>query len=138
MDTTTTKVCAKCAAEKPLSEFYRTGWCKPCTNTYARAWQAANPEKAKASLRRGRLMRRYGLTEAAFNEMFAAQAGCCAICKRHQSEVKGRLQVDHDHRTGMNRDLLCTGCNTALGRVNDSVDILEAAIDYLIRFEGRG
>jgi hypothetical protein len=47
--------------------------------------------------------------------MFEDQKGCCGICKRHQSEFKKRLGVDHNHSTGKIRKLLCDRCNLGLG-----------------------
>ena len=43
--------------------------------------------------------------------MFKEQYGCCAICGKHQSELKKALAVDHDHRTGKVRGLVCNMCN---------------------------
>jgi len=63
--------------------------------------------------------------------MFAEQEGCCAICGKHQSEQKKRLEVDHCHETGHVRALLCTNCNTALGKFYDDPELLYRAADYL-------
>lgn len=57
------------------------------------------------------------------------QGGGCAICAK--PPARRRLNVDHDHRTGKFRGLLCDGCNAVLGKVDDSVDLLNAAISYL-------
>lgn len=45
----------------------------------------------------------------------------------------GNLQVDHNHETKQVRDLLCHSCNTGLGKFKDSVELLEAATQYLKR-----
>ena len=63
--------------------------------------------------------------------MFAIQRGCCAICGTHQSEMKIRLSVDHDHTTGKIRSLLCKSCNIGLGEFKDRVELLKKAISYL-------
>jgi hypothetical protein len=73
----------------------------------------------------------YGISHDNWNEMFAEQDGCCAICGKHQSEQKKRLEVDHCHVTGHVRALLCTNCNTALGKFYDNEDLLYRAADYL-------
>ena len=62
--------------------------------------------------------------------MLGAQNGRCAICGRPETEAGG-LAVDHCHATGKVRGLLCTLCNTALGKFRDRTDILRAAIRYL-------
>lgn len=66
-----------------------------------------------------------------YENMFNEQEGKCAICKRHQSEFKKRLVVDHNHKTGKIRGLLCSPCNRMLGQVGDSFTILRNAIEYL-------
>lgn len=60
------------------------------------------------------LMRKYGITEAQYLKMFDKQQGCCAICGKHQSELKMRLDVDHDHKLNFVRGLLCRYCNSKL------------------------
>jgi uncharacterized secreted protein with C-terminal beta-propeller domain len=74
---------------------------------------------------------KYGVTADQYNFMFVSQNGCCAICKTHQSELKRRLDVDHNHKTGKVRGLLCNPCNTTLGNIKDSTVTLETMISYL-------
>ena len=81
------------------------------------------------------LRKLYGITLAEFEAMLAAQGGRCATCSaaatsdaRHST-----LHVDHDHVTGRVRGLLCSGCNHALGKVNDDPVVLRALADYLDR-----
>src|SRR5437660_7210274 len=85
--------------------------------------------------RNNRLTALYGITLADYERMFKRQGGACAICKR--TDVP--LCVDHCHRTGEIRGLLCHRCNLALGCCCDDLDILLAAIAYLRTWrEGRG
>ena len=77
------------------------------------------------------LRRKYGFGIERFNEMFAAQNGCCAICGRHQLEFVKGLAVDHDHETGAIRQLLCPNCNVGLGSFRDNIGLLAKAIKYL-------
>ena len=63
------------------------------------------------------------------------QDGCCAICKKPQVEFKRAFAVDHDHKTGEIRGLLCSKCNITLGNSNDDVAILEQAIQYLNQYD---
>ena len=74
---------------------------------------------------------RYGITPEHYNELFEAQKGCCKICGRHQSELKKTLHIDHDHKTGYVRGLLCRGCNHGLGNFTDNPELLRQAIKYL-------
>lgn len=97
-------------------------------------WYYNNPEKAKTQR-----LRKYGITLDEYNLMRENQKYCCAVCGRHESTVeKGRasststtLQVDHCHETNKIRGLLCTNCNTMIGKAKDDISVLEAAINYL-------
>jgi len=61
------------------------------------------------------------------------QSGVCAICRepRNESERKKYLCVDHDHKTGTVRGLLCDLCNTALGAFRERADLAQLGVDYL-------
>lgn len=79
------------------------------------------------------LIRRYGITEAAYNKLLAEQGGVCKICGRPPTKgVSKVLQVDHDHKSGSIRGLLCHGCNVGLSGFEDNRDFLMAAISYLL------
>lgn len=108
---------------------------------YVRAWRKANPEYAREyrqknagrlkHAQRQRTLRAYGLTEEMFDRMLAEQNGQCAICGGQPSGRWKTLFVDHDHKTGAVRGLLCHLCNAALERV----DNYRAEIDvYLTRY----
>jgi hypothetical protein len=79
-----------------------------------------------------RLPHKYGITIEQYNEIFDKQGGKCSICGRHQSDLRRRLCVDHNHATGKIRGLLCNKCNFILGYANDDVVILSKAIDYIV------
>jgi hypothetical protein len=70
-----------------------------------------------------------------YDELLRRQGGKCAICgcENKQNKRKERLAVDHDHRTGAIRGLLCGRCNTGLGSFADSPNLLAVAIAYLGR-----
>lgn len=74
-------------------------------------------EETKAKARAKRLWDNYKLTIAQYDQLLAYQGGVCYMC--HQAEpVKGRrLSVDHDHKTGLIRGLLCSRCNPILGKL---------------------
>lgn len=76
---------------------------------------ANNIEKHKESKFKSRLKTDYGITPEYWQRMFEEQKGCCKICGKHQTEIKGILHVDHNHKTGDIRGLLCMNCNTKLG-----------------------
>lgn len=80
----------------------------------------------------------FGLKDGEYDAMVARQGGLCAICRRpEETKLRGKvklLAVDHDHATGKVRALLCAKCNTAIGQMNDSPELLEAAAAYLRAF----
>lgn len=73
----------------------------------------------------------YRITTEDYNKMFQKQNGCCAICKVHTKELKRGLHIDHNHKTNEVRGLLCHRCNTALGLLDESIEILFECIEYL-------
>jgi len=73
----------------------------------------------------------YGLTLEDYNRIHDTQNGCCAICGKHETKLNKRLVVDHCHKTGKVRGLLCEKCNHGLGRFEDNLTIIENAITYL-------
>ena len=140
------KICTKCKKEKLVSEFYKSkdhkgGFytaCKECAKQYqlnhkeklkkqCKDWYKKNKNK----VRNNALLRNYGITLDNYNDMFMNQRGCCAICGKHQAESTLSLSVDHSHKSGEIRGLLCGKCNHALGNVNEDTDILLSMVDYL-------
>jgi hypothetical protein len=71
-------------------------------------------------------MERYGLAFSDWNTLFEKQNGVCAVCLRRPVQV-----VDHDHKTGKVRGLLCHGCNSSLGNFFEDTDVLKRAISYI-------
>lgn len=110
-------------------------YCRQCVRKTLRHRRAANPEKTKAYKRqhynygqqRGYLLRtRYGITVGDYDAILAEQNGGCAIC-----DGTNKLVIDHNHRTGKVRGILCNNCNIALGAVQDNYLLLERAAIYL-------
>lgn len=97
----------------------------------AREWRAKNPDKCKNT----DLKKHFGITLDRYNEMLENQDGKCSICgKKEVSSRNGKfysLAVDHNHKTGEIRKLLCSKCNKGLGCFDDSIEIMESAIRYL-------
>lgn len=150
MSNSTTKACTLCGEDKPLTDYYadnrtRDGKCqrcKPCHDIYAKGWKSRNREKTLEYNRThyhrsGVHYRRYGLTKEQFDALLQSQQGVCAICQQPETViVRGRLRplhIDHDHTTGRVRGLLCSACNTAIGKMKDDPSILRAAATYLER-----
>jgi hypothetical protein len=95
-----------------------------------RRWRKAHPERAQKTLNSWRARNRgslYGLNTVSFRALVKAQQGCCLICQRKTSD----LCIDHDHRTGNVRGLLCRKCNLGIGLLLDSPALLTRAVKYL-------
>ena len=105
---------------------------------YMREWhrkaRAANPEYYLDQ----DLRKKYGVTYEWYQQTLSRQNNVCAICKQPETAViRGKviaMPVDHDHKTGKARGLLCTKCNQGLGLFRDNKDILQVAIQYLDSF----
>lgn len=102
---------------------------------YQRKWNSllANKEKRK-TVNRVQRLRRKGLTINSYEEKWLAQGKVCDICKSDDPHTKRGWHVDHDHKTGKLRSILCSHCNVMLGTAFDSVDRLQAGIEYLKRY----
>ena len=85
-----------------------------------------------------RLKRNYGLTPQQLQAMHDRQQGKCASCGEEEKTVtrngkRRKLCIDHDHETGLPRELLCSQCNVGIGMLQDSVTIIEKALNYVRR-----
>lgn len=97
---------------------------------HAKTWSQDNPEK-KANQR---LKAAFGITLDQFNKMLAQQNGGCAICGTTiLTKTKSRHYVDHNHKTGKVRGILCHHCNFGIGHFQDNPNLLTKAADYLKR-----
>jgi hypothetical protein len=132
------KKCTKCGEQKPLSEFYKDSLkldklrnsCKVCDRLKSHTWRKADPIKTRECWRASKLKKKYNITNEKYENMKTEQNNKCAICDNVLGF--GHLSaIDHCHKTGMVRGLLCRGCNLLLGNAKDSTDILKSAILYL-------
>lgn len=95
---------------------------------YKAQWYQDNKERvAKSNYKQ--LCRRYDLTLEQREKILKQQQGACAICGKQ--EDKRRLHIDHCHKTGRVRALLCSGCNTKVGVIENS--LYPAVLAYLAK-----
>lgn len=134
------KTCSRCGESKNLSEFSlhrgrkdgRQTRCKPCCNALFKDWRTGQSVTQRQVRTRARNLRHvFGLELYQYDAMLVAQSGLCAICGTPPTDR--RLAVDHDHKTGEVRALLCQLCNRALGHMKDDPELLRAAARYLER-----
>ena len=122
------KECSTCGETKPLTEFHKGNYkygrrpnCKVCRS------KEQLDSKTTYRWRDFRLKKNYGIGIEDYEKMYSEQGGRCAICE-HLEPV---LAVDHDHRTGKVRQLLCGKCNAGIGMLKDSLDVVLSAAAYL-------
>lgn len=128
------KICTQCKQEKPVSEYNKRlrskdglrNNCKDCDHKSEHRYRKQNPSQAALAA----IRQKYGLQEHAYKEMLEKHNYQCDIC-----ESKTRLCIDHCHKTGKIRGILCGKCNSGIGLLNDNIADLEKAIRYLKKYE---
>lgn len=147
------KFCSRCEIKKDLIQFSKDKGqssglrpeCKDCVKKYYRENKKSINKKHKeyrdshkAERRKQDLKNKYNITLNQYNKLVEDQKGVCEICKLPETR-KGnnrkikRLSVDHCHKTGKVRGLLCQKCNSVLGYVDENKSILNNMIIYLER-----
>ena len=139
----------------------RTKQCKSCCNLRYKEYRERNLEKYRTRSRkqqasyrdrypdRVRLAKRsyklrinFGISVEAYDKKLLQQAGVCAICKKPETFLTSTgkiaaLCVDHDHITGVVRDLLCSRCNVALGFLGEDIQKAKALLLYLRKWSNK-
>ena len=92
------------------------------------------PEKR----RENKLKREYGIDVIKYKEFLLKQNDVCAIClkpekTKHQNGKIKKLSIDHDHKTGKIRGLLCYRCNVGIGLFGDDPQLCDNAKKYLLK-----
>lgn len=127
-----TKYCSKCGIAKPLEDFDiakggkfgRKRRCKACRKEYD---HQVHKKRNRADYQYRRL---YGISIEQVEELTKRQNGQCAIC----GDGTRKLHVDHDHKTGRVRAMLCNPCNVVVGYVETYGENLEKHIEYVKRW----
>ena len=130
-----TKVCSKCKQEKELEKFHKNKfeksglhhYCKSCNKIQKK--NSYNYEKSKIL----RISNKYNLSTQQVEELYISQNKKCKICNIEYLMISKHygLYIDHCHKTGKVRGLLCASCNKLLGDCKDSIEILKSSILYL-------
>jgi hypothetical protein len=103
---------------------------------YHRSLPHRNPEEFQRRNHKTHIFRDYGITAEQYADLNRKQDGLCAICKKPETRQNKNgtirpLAIDHDHKTGHIRGLLCSRCNLGIGYLQDSTVLLQQAIVYL-------
>lgn len=131
---TTPKPCIDCTAEgittKRKPALTRGG--KPVPGNRCVTHQRARKSKTRDSAWERRLMATYGITADEYWAIYRAQGGRCYICRRANGTGARKLSVDHDHKTGFVRGLLCGPDNRdVIGHSREEIEFFERCIEYL-------
>lgn len=130
------KECLSCSTVKPLMEYHRYQRTRDGRQTVCKTCRSG--KKTSEYGRRYNLRQFHGLELEQWNEMLEKQGGRCAVCSVElivdlsvQRSMR-KAMVDHDHKTGEIRGLLCGHCNTGIGHFQDDPDRLLSAVTYLL------
>lgn len=126
---------------------YQSGGCKVCTKATSNRWYTHNKdvhlkrikehrklniEKTKKQDRKGKLRYRFNISPEEHDLLIKKQSNLCAICNKPEMSKKKNLGIDHNHKTGKVRGLLCHTCNTfVVNAVENYPELLEKAKEYL-------
>jgi Recombination endonuclease VII len=142
------RLCGGCDQKKSLSEFgfrfvkgkkYSQSYCTRCRrlasmHTYYQKTigkkKEYNHKHYISSAKTWNLLKKFGITAEQKDQMIREQGNKCPICKI-DFEVSRNIHVDHDHKTGKIRAILCSTCNQLLGLAHDNPNILILAAAYL-------
>jgi Recombination endonuclease VII len=137
------KTRTQCCEQKNETEFYMNGkilhaWCKTCFSAKTRIFRQKHLIRMRRYDQTRSWQRKGILNEQGndflledFDRIYQIQQGRCKICKKHSTEFKRNLAVDHNHETGIVRGLLCLNCNRGLGSFQEEKNLLKEAIKYL-------
>ena len=149
------KFCSKCKITKEIIEFNKNKksrdglscWCKNCNSIYKKQYHKVNVDYCRKYRKENREriqkyqkeydLKKYNLTLEQKNEMLNKQNGCCAICKKPETAFNSKIKtikslaVDHNHKNGKVRGLLCGNCNIGIGKLKEDIQILKNAIQYI-------
>lgn len=144
------KICSKCKKERFINEFHNKGNgfirndCKYCVIEYGKKYREKHKDRIKLKKRKYQkekpqikynwyLQKQYGISLKEYEEIFKLQDNSCAICKSKKVKNKQHkyLHLDHCHKTGKIRGILCSRCNVGLGHFNDDIKLLYEVIRYL-------
>ena len=142
------KTCTMCGEEKPVDQFRKQKGrkeranCKECDVARHKEWARKNREhlreygktryREKIDKWAQHILRKYNLTPTDYDALLQRQGSACAICGEGNPHNKqGRFNIDHCHKTGRVRGLLCWRCNVAIGKMMDDPHRLRMAATYL-------
>jgi len=142
------KICNSCKENKPYNELVKAkkakdgyrSWCKDCRKKYRNQPQMKLREKKQQAEYRKKFpdkdknkwyKYKYGITLEEKRQMYDEQNGKCGICEEDMLVAKD-CHLDHNHKTGKIRGILCDTCNRGLGYFQDNPEFLQKAAEYIL------
>jgi len=138
------KRCTNCRIKKDLGEFYKSKSnqdnlhpiCKECyKEIYKKRYKLPEVKEKYKKYNRTSILKKHNLTIKEYEEMLKQQYDKCAICGKPETiKQRGKIQalsIDHDHKTGKVRGLLCSRCNVLLGFLHEDIHFILKIINYL-------
>ena len=114
-------------------------WCKNILQPIAPSHLFCSDDCKDLSYTNSYFKNKYQITFAEVKSLLEMQENKCAVCKTEGFKMHpnswSKLNVDHDHKTGKVRELLCHNCNRALGLLQENVEIIQSALDYLKQYK---
>lgn len=122
-----------------LGSYLKGCKCSSCREANAKSISKyRKTEKGKIVVRNSNL-KKYGITSSEYDELYKRQNGLCAICKKPETKTNQygliRLAVDHCHKSGLNRGLLCMKCNRALGLLMENLNTIQSMYEYINKYK---
>ena len=132
------KKCSGCKRTKSVAQFHKCSRnpdglryrCKVCVNRIDREYYGSS-QKRRFSRFAIWIKRKHGITGEQYKATLKLQNGVCDICGKVNPNKSRRLAVDHCHKTGQFRGLLCGKCNIGISQFNDNSELLRKAILYV-------
>lgn len=147
------KKCIFCNLEKDITEFYFRkkenkyhNQCKSCIkeknktyslkyknekSIYHKCYRNKNKNKIRLKENRNRLLREYNLTPEQKEQMIISQNFKCKCCLKDLNSLNSsRIHIDHNHKTGKVRGILCQTCNLAFGLMKECSDNIKRLLEY--------
>lgn len=136
------RVCKFCNRDESQARFYASGsgaakaagaCCQPCWVRKAVEWRRNNRGKWLRKSHKRAMFLKFGTTSEEYELLYkdAKCAGCGAVNGQQTSRTDRRLTIDHNHKTGKVRGLLCHQCNLTIGITGDDPRRLRALAEYL-------
>jgi hypothetical protein len=137
--TVNTKVCKRCKEEKSLDKFTKSknskgGRTAKCTKCIYECYRKNKTEEKREKEKFYRYRYLYGLDKETYDKLLEDIGEKCMICQNHFSNLQTGLCIDHDHKTGKVRGILCGDCNRGLGMFKDKIVNLNNAVQYLLKY----